>query len=50
MISFSVVTPSYNYGRFLVDALESVRQQRDIADVEHVVVDGKSTDDTVEVL
>jgi glycosyltransferase involved in cell wall biosynthesis len=45
----SIVTPSLNQGRFLSDALESVRRQ-DYADVEHLVLDGNSTDDTVELL
>jgi glycosyltransferase involved in cell wall biosynthesis len=44
---FSIVTPSLNQGRFLADALESVRLQ-DYPEVEHLVLDGNSTDDTVE--
>lgn len=49
MPRFSIVTPSLNQGRFLMDALESVRQQ-DYPEVEHLILDGKSTDDTVELL
>jgi Glycosyl transferase family 2 len=45
----SVLTPTRNYRRFLVDALQSVEAQGD-GDVEHVVVDGASTDGTVGVL
>jgi glycosyltransferase involved in cell wall biosynthesis len=45
----SVLTPSYGYARFLPDAIESVRAQGR-ADVEHVIVDGASTDGTVELL
>ena len=45
----SVLTPSRNYRRFLVDALQSVEAQR-VGDVEHVVVDGASTDGTLGVL
>ncbi len=45
----SIVTPSYNHGRFLVATLDSVRQQ-DYANIEHIVIDGGSTDDTLEIL
>lgn len=50
-MKLSVVTPSYNYGRFLGDAIASVASQPGDGPVpEHVVVDGASTDDTVDVL
>ncbi|MGC0397201.1 MULTISPECIES: glycosyltransferase family 2 protein [Bradyrhizobium] len=45
----SVVTPSYNQGQFIRRTLESVASQGG-AEIEHVVFDGGSTDDTVEVL
>jgi len=45
----SIVTPSLNQGRFLREALESVRAQT-YEPVEHIVVDGGSTDDTLEIL
>ncbi len=45
----SVLTPSYGYGRFLPDCLESVRRQEGV-EVQHIVQDAASTDDTVEVL
>ena len=47
--TLSVVTPSLNSGEFIKDAIESVSQQRTVA-VEHIVVDGSSTDDTVAIL
>jgi glycosyltransferase involved in cell wall biosynthesis len=45
----SVVTPSYNQGQFIQRTLESVAVQSG-AEIDHVVFDGGSTDDTVEVL
>lgn len=45
----SVVTPVYNGETYLLDAIESVHEQTYEA-VEHIVVDGGSTDDTVHIL
>jgi glycosyltransferase involved in cell wall biosynthesis len=45
----TIVTPSLNRGSMLADALESVIAQND-QDVEHVIVDGGSTDMTAAVL
>jgi glycosyltransferase involved in cell wall biosynthesis len=45
----SVVTPSLNQGRFLRDALQSVVDQN-YPRVEHIVVEGGSQDDSIEVL
>jgi glycosyltransferase involved in cell wall biosynthesis len=48
-MTVSVIVPTYNYGRFLPDALESLRAQT-YSDWECIVVDDGSTDDTVEVV
>lgn len=52
-MKFSIVTPNYNYGRFLKKALESVLAQADAPgapEIEHIVIDGGSTDDSVQIL
>jgi glycosyltransferase involved in cell wall biosynthesis len=45
----SVVTPSWNQGRFLADAIESVAVQ-DYPRLEHLIVEGGSTDESGAVL
>ena len=45
----SVLTPSFNQARWLPDTLKSVRQQT-YESIEHIVVDGGSTDGSVEIL
>lgn len=48
-LKISIVTPSYNQARFLGDCLLSVKEQSYPA-AEHIVVDGGSTDGSVEIL
>ncbi|TCL70404.1 glycosyl transferase family 1 [Rhizobium sp. BK251] len=45
----SIVTPSLNQGRFLQDCLDSVAAQN-WPDIEHFVIDGRSSDDTLDIL
>ena len=45
----SIVTPSFNQAAFIQEALLSVKGQ-DYPNVEHIVIDGGSTDGTVEIL
>ncbi len=47
--TLSVVTPSLNNGEFIEDAILSVSGQQAVA-VEHIVVDGASTDGTLGIL
>jgi glycosyltransferase involved in cell wall biosynthesis len=48
--SFTIVTPCLNGAATLQEALDSVRNQDYPGEVEHVVVDGGSTDGTLEIL
>jgi glycosyltransferase involved in cell wall biosynthesis len=50
MLSFSIVTPSYNQGRFLAATIESVIGQAGDFTIDYVVCDGGSTDESVEVI
>ena len=46
----SVVIANYNYGRFIESAIRSVFEQDCFENCELIVVDGKSTDDSVSVI
>jgi len=50
MTKFSIITPNYNGGAYLEEAIKSVvDQRRKGADIEYIVVDGGSTDSSQEI-
>lgn len=50
MTTFSIVTPSYNQGKFIGETIESVLSQEGDFSIEYLIMDGGSTDDSVEII
>ena len=48
-LDFTIVTPSFNYGNFIGECLSSVAGQSGVR-LEHLIIDGCSTDDTAEIV
>lgn len=48
-MKLSIITPSFNQGKYLQDCVDSVIPQKDL-EVEHIIIDAGSTDNTLEVI
>ena len=48
-LKISIITPSFNQGKFIKKCIESVLNQN-YANCEHIIVDGASTDNTIDIL
>ncbi|MBI3582507.1 MAG: glycosyltransferase [Nitrospinae bacterium] len=49
-MKFSIVTPSYNSEKYIAETIESVISQKGNFEIEYFVIDGGSTDKTVEII
>ena len=49
LLKISIITPNYNYAHFIGQTIESVVNQ-DYENIEHVIVDDGSTDNSVEII
>jgi len=49
-MKFSIVTPTYNSERFLKETIESVIYQEGDFEIEYVIIDGASKDETISII
>ncbi len=47
---FSIITPNYNGARYLEQTIRSVIEQGEDVDLEYIVIDGNSTDGSLEII
>ncbi|WP_435550479.1 glycosyltransferase family 2 protein [Desulfobacterium sp. N47] len=48
--TFSVVTPSYNHGKFIAETIESVLSQEGDFGIDYIIMDGGSNDETISII
>jgi glycosyltransferase involved in cell wall biosynthesis len=49
-MKYSIVTPVYNGEKYIAETIESVLSQKGDFEIEYIIVDGASTDKTVEII
>lgn len=49
-MKFSIVTPVYNGEKYIAETIESVLSQKGDFEIEYIIVDGASTDKTIEII
>ncbi|MCK5021964.1 MAG: glycosyltransferase [Candidatus Pacebacteria bacterium] len=49
-MKFSIITPTYNSEKYLTETIESVLSQKGDFEIEYIIIDGGSTDKTIEII
>ena len=46
----SIVTPNYNYGKYIAETIESVIFQKGTFYIDYIIIDGLSTDNSLDII